>query len=146
MVWMRRTIGAVAIALLLAVALAEAAGTVTVTTASGGAGRTKYSMAWTASNPGGAVSANAVTVKGGSLYALEIVPGTAGDQPTDQYDLTLLDDQGVDVLNGAGANLSNSAGSIIVFDPPLPFAPGTLTPTIANAGNGKKGTLILIAG
>jgi hypothetical protein len=103
---------------------------------------TQYKMAWV-SHTDGAVSANTVAVAPGKLLQLKCVPGTSTDAPSDGYDLTLLDGDGADLLGGGGANLSNAVGTHIkLYD--IWFNGGTVTPTIAAAGSGKKGTLVLI--
>lgn len=66
------------------------------------------------------------------------------DGPTDNYDVTLIDEDGIDVLGGAGADRDTSTSECI----PTPntgvavvgFAYGEVTFTIANAGNAKSGT------
>lgn len=120
-----------------------AVGTVTVTTADAGNGVTLYTVAWT-STAGGAVSGNAFAVKRGHLKQIKFVPNSAGTQPTDLYDVTLVDENSIDVLNSQGANLSNSAGLYLQFDPPLWHdADNDLDLVVANAGNAKGGTVYL---
>lgn len=121
----------------------SAAGTVVVTVNNRTLrGMTQYTLAWT-STAGGAVSANPVSVGPGWIESVKFVPGSGGTQPTDLYDVTLVDTNGVDVLNAQGANLSNATGLYLQFNPPL-FFPGsgssqTLDLVIANAGNAKTG-------
>ena len=103
---------------------------------------TQYKMAWV-SHTDGAVSANTVAVAPGFLVQLKVVPGTSTDIPTDAYDLTLLDGDGCDLLAGAGANMSQTIGTHLKLER-IWFNGGTVTPTIAAAGSGKKGTLVLI--
>ncbi len=121
----------------------SAAGTATVTRSDLGANLTKYSIAWT-STAGGAVSANLFTVRRGFLVGIKFVPGSGGSQPTDLYDVTLVDTDSVDQLGGMGANLSNATSSRLSFDPPL-INDGVqqLDLVVANAGNAKTGTVIL---
>jgi hypothetical protein len=107
-------------------------------------------LAWT-SSAGGAVSGIATAEKlSGELLRVAFIPGAAGVQPTDAYDVTLTDDDGFDVLGGKGANLSNATASSIC---PLvgdgtttvrPFAiDGNLNLVVANAGAAKAGTVKL---
>jgi hypothetical protein len=127
------------------------AGSIVVTSADLGGGVAKYSVAWT-SDAAGAVSGNSFNVKRGRILQAKFVPGSGGTQPTDLYDVTLLDADSVDLLNGMGANRSNAASSIL---PALSgggetmtqiafFEGGAVTPVVAGAGNAKTGTLILI--
>lgn len=114
---------------------------------------TKHSIAWTAS-AGGVVSGNPTTIRSGYLLQAKFIPGTAGNQPTDLYDVTLLDSDGVDILRGFGAARSNSVAQIV---PTLDgqgasqrqigwIEGGVVTPMVVSAGNAKTGTLILYVG
>lgn len=87
------------------------------------------------------------------MYLVKMVTdpdGTAA--PTDDYDITLVDDDGLDVLGGAGANRDTANtevahptpdGSNINLDIAGPID-GDLDLTIANAGDTKAGTVKLI--
>jgi len=131
------------------------AGTVTVTTSDLGGGYSKYSIAWV-SSAGGAVAENAVGIKRGHIHQAKFVPDGGGTQPTDLYDVTLLDaiSGGVDFLTGIGANLSNANRKIGVPQvgdgttalQRVFHEGGDLYPTVANAGNAKGGTIILVMG
>jgi hypothetical protein len=123
------------------------AGSITVTTSEAGSGLTKYSVAWL-SNASGAVTENSFNVRAGELVQVEYVPDAGGTQPTDAYDMTLLNANSLDVLGGGGANLSNATRTQAVPAVSTYFRrtleAGALTPTISNAGNAKGGTLILL--
>lgn len=129
------------------------AGSIVVTTSDLGGGYTRYSVAWL-SSAGGAVTENSFDVKRGNLRQVKFFPNAGGTQPTDLYDLTLPDADGFDVLAGVGANLSNATAKVSVplfGDGTTSFQPffhagGPLTPTIAAAGNAKRGTIVLIVG
>lgn len=133
------------------------AGSITVTSSevAGGAGVRKYSIAWT-SDAAGAVSGNTVEISAGTIIAVEFVPGTGGVQPTDLYDVTFTDAEGVNMFDdgagtSVGANLSNATASHKV-----PFVGGgsvtyvrqwlhggDYTPVVAAAGNAKQGQIDL---
>lgn len=76
----------------------------------------------------------------GLIYGLKTNPGSAA--PTDNYDITITDVDGVDVLGGVGADrdTSNSeyaaakdgAGNVV----PIP-SNSALTINVSNAGNAK---------
>lgn len=108
---------------------------------------TKYSVAWT-SDGSGNVSANSFSVKTGELSQATFIPGSGGTQPTDAYDMTIADVNGVDILGGGGANLSNATPTSVAC--PIStyfrrhFEEGTLTPLISNAGSAKTGTIVLL--
>lgn len=119
------------------------AGSITATPTDIGGGYVKYSVAWT-SDASGNVSANGFSVRRGRLANVKYIPGASSAQPSDLYDLTLLDADGADVVGGGGANLSNATAAFGA--PATVLEAGTLTPTIANAGNAKGGTLVLYVG
>lgn len=125
------------------------AGSITTTTGQFDTGNGyvhKYSAAWI-SDASGIVSDNSFRVKSGFIEMVKFVPGSGGSQPTDLYDVTVLDADGVDVIRGAGANLSNAAASAAtpITSVALRYfvEAGALTLTVTNAGNAKSGTVIL---
>ena len=68
------------------------------------------------------------------------------DTPTANWDLTIKDEDGVDVLGGNGAD--RDAGGTKVSESAVPSSSGfavasKLTFTVANGGNTKKGTVKL---
>jgi hypothetical protein len=132
------------VVLLLALAISTpplmAAGTVDVTQ-TGLEDLNRYSFAWT-STAGGAVSGNPVIIARGYIVHAKLIPGAGGTQPTDLYDALLTDDNGVDLLIGAGANLSNVNSKVIQYNPRL-YNDGNLDLVISNAGASKTGTFIL---
>jgi hypothetical protein len=112
----------------------------------------EYVSAWT-SNSSGVASDTVNLVQCGELVGVQFVPGTSGSQPTDAYDVTVLDAYSFDVLMGQGANLSNS--TVTKVCPTIPAkdgtttstgpqpVSGTLTVSVTNAGNTKSGTIVL---
>lgn len=100
----------------------------------------KASLAWTSD---GAGAVNGVLTKdlSGELLRVGFIPGGGGTQPTDLYDLVLLDADGVDVVAGAGANLSNSLKTQSLLA--ARGVDGTLELQITNAGAAKTGTVTL---
>ncbi len=115
----------------------------------------KTGIVWT-SDAAGAVSANTVTMPGGSIAMVQFIPGAGGVAPTDLYDVTFTDADGVNVFDdGAipavsiGANLSATvstrkvpfiASSATTFVRTWLY-PGVYTPVVAAAGNAKSGTI-----
>jgi len=116
-------------------------------------------LAWTSSS-GGAVSglpvltsAGIVDYLSGEIERVVFIPGTGGVQPTNGYSVTLLDGNGVDVLAGQGASLSNVTTTHI--KPGVKITDGTttsiapiaiddqLTLNVSAAGNAKQGTVVL---
>lgn len=115
------------------------AGTVTVQE-SGFHGVRKIRWAWT-STAGGA--ADLITTKSyyGEVLALVTDPdGTAA--PTADYDITVTDAEGYDVMQGAGSDRHTSSTETAV-PTAKSIAFGPLTLNVANAGNAKSGVAIL---
>ncbi len=111
--------------------------------------------AWTSDGSGNASGTTAVRVCGRLVKAVTD-PGSAA--PTDNYDVTITDDEDVNVLTACQSSLLNrdTANSeetyFLVLDAaagtPLaqsvhPVVCGTLTVTVSNAGNAKSGQIIL---
>jgi hypothetical protein len=127
-----------------------AAGSITVTTSDIGGGVWKYAVAWTC-DASGNVSGTTFDLGRGTIMQAKFAPGSAGVQPTDQYDVTITDADGADILDGFGANLSNATAKSFPNQSgggegaaALAFFPGgTVTPVVANAGNAKSGTITL---
>lgn len=131
------------------------AGSITVTTTELKGGVTKYSVAWV-SDAAGAVSGNAFALKQGTIITVEFTPDSGGTQPTDLYDVTCTDAEGVNIFDdgsgtSVGANLSNAASSH-----KIPFIGGgtvtyvrrwhpggNVTPVVAAAGATKGGTIVI---
>lgn len=80
-------------------------------------------------------------------WLVRLVTDPHATAPTDDYDITLVDEDSIDALGGAGANrdtanteqvapvLSGAANAV--------FLCGTYTFTVANAGNAKLGKAVL---
>lgn len=111
----------------------------------------KYTLSLT-SDASGNVSGNNTSRLSGTIVRVTFDPdGT--DVPTSNYDLVLNDENGVDVLAGQGANLSDTTSTSVI--PGIPFKDGTttsvgpmvidgeLTPVASNMGNAKKTKIIL---
>lgn len=128
------------------------AGTLTVSHSSVRYGVTKYTLAWT-STSGGAVSGNGFAVVAGELLQVKFVPGTGGSKPSDLHDITLIDTDSVDVLNGAGKKLNCNLSSYAIptFGVTTTHryfhdAAQNLDLVVANSGNVKTGTVYLWVG
>jgi len=82
----------------------------------------------------------------GKIVGLTTIPGAGGDAPTDNYDLVVTDEQGHDVLLGAGANRDTANTEHVASASLASVASSRLTISITNSGNAKKGTVILWIG
>ena len=130
-------------------ALAQTAGSI-VETFQGTRTVRVLSLAWT-SSLGGAVSGIQTRGKpSGELLRVSFIPGTGAVQPSSGYGVTLLDEDGIDVLEGKGADLSNAAATSITpligdgtTTNRLVEIDGALTLTVSGAGSATQGTVKL---
>lgn len=136
---MRRTL--LTVLAVLVAAATYGAGTVTTTEARHAALK-RIKFAWV-SSAGGAADATTVNSFCGKVELLATIPDGGGTQPTDLYDLTVTDVDGIDVLAGAGANRSNASTQTVVSSSLGAVCYSTLTLAITNAGNAKGGTVVL---
>jgi hypothetical protein len=103
----------------------------------------KITFTWTSSAGGQADAETAEFYTGRVIYAVQI-PDGGGTQPTDQYDVVVTDADGVDVLKGLGANLSNAANTYKADSDGLgAVVESKLTLAVTGAGNAKGGKTIL---
>lgn len=116
------------------------AGTVTVTEEAYGSLR-KVTFAWT-SNASGAADGETTRAYNGVLERLVTVPSSTS-APSDNYDVAIEDEDGVDVLMGAGADRSTSNTEQVLASSLGCVANDTLTLHVTNAGDTKSGTVHL---
>jgi len=96
------------------------------------------------SSAGGAADGETTYAYTGKLVRVVQIPGTAGVQPSDLYDMTILDTDSADVLAGVGANISNAAITQTVTPVTLGcVVESKLTLGVTNAGNAKSGKTIV---
>lgn len=104
----------------------------------------RYDIAWT-SDASGNVNAQPAFGINGKILALITDPV---DGPTDDYDVTILNEFGLDVLQGLGVNRDTTTteiANIVVSGTTIhPPAAGPHTLVVANAGNAKSGTMCLL--
>ena len=105
----------------------------------------KIKFAWTAGTVGEAGTASGQTTKvySGKILGLATVPGTGGDQPDDDYDITVADEDGMDVLMGGGANRDETNTEYVLSASLGAVANDKLTFAVAAAGSGLKGVAYL---
>lgn len=128
-------------AIALAASLLEAVGTQTVTVTRLGSSLVKVSIAWT-SDGSGNVSGNTITgFPAGKLEQVQFVPGSGGVAPDANYDVTLADQYGVDLLQAGGQNLSATISKQLIFSPQSILDAQPVL-TVAGAGSANSGTII----
>lgn len=100
----------------------------------------KIKWSWT-STAGGAADLITTNDYCGQVLALVTDPdGSAA--PTDDYDVTITDSEGYDVLQGAGAD-RDTANTETATPAKTSVAFGKLTLNVTNAGSAKSGTAVL---
>lgn len=101
----------------------------------------KIVFEWT-SDAGGDATETTAAAYDGKLIGLTTIPDAVA-APTDDYDITLTDVEGHDVLLGAGAN-RDTANTEHVAEASLGAVAGSkLTLTVAAAGNAKEGIAVV---
>jgi len=124
------------------------AGTVTVSEesiTSTAVGLRKIAWDWL-SAVGGAADLVTTLAYTGELKRFVTIPDGGGTQPSDNYDITITDGDGVDVLAGAGANRDNVATEQVLAASLGCVANDTLTLNVTNAGDAKGGIVYLYIG
>lgn len=101
----------------------------------------KVVWTWTSDASGDASEATTVAFDGKLIGLTTIPDGT--DVPTLNYDIVVNDGGGHDVLLGAGANRSDTATEHVAEASLGAAAASKLTLVVSNAGNAKKGTVII---
>jgi hypothetical protein len=105
----------------------------------------KITFAWTTGTGGDVNLATKTTTYffSGAIERLVTVPGTVGDAPTNLYGVAINDEDGTDVLMGAGAGRSNTLTQQVLASSLGFVANDKLTLSITAAGDTKKGTVYL---
>jgi hypothetical protein len=97
--------------------------------------RVKYAVT---SHTDGIASVAFVHLSGLVVERVEVVPDLSTDQPTAAFALTLSDEAGIDLLDGAGADRPNDGPSMIEPKCRPCLVLGNLTLALSGMGSGKK--------
>ena len=102
----------------------------------------KITFAWT--TDGGTAAADATTTGtyDGEILGLATIP-SAVTAPADNYDVTIKDSDGFDVLLGTGANRDEANTEYVDRASLAAVSTSKLTLGITNAGNAKLGTTVI---
>ncbi|MGE0229984.1 MAG: hypothetical protein AB7I38_17065 [Dehalococcoidia bacterium] len=114
------------------------AGTVTVSEEPYGSVK-KVSFAWTSDASGNADAQTSLAYNGEVVRLVTDPDGTAA--PTDNYDVAVNDEDGADVLMGAGANRDTANTEQVLASSLGVVANDKLTLQVTNAGNAKSGVV-----
>ena len=105
---------------------------------------TKIKAVWLSDDATGAVSGVIAGDVVGKPMLLTTVPGAAGLAPDDNYDITITDENGIDILAGLGANRDTANTEHVKDTDGMLFTVATsLTLNVTNAGNANSGTVYL---
>lgn len=102
----------------------------------------RIKVEWTSDSSGDA-NGTATDPIYGLIYEIKTVPGSGDDAPTDDYDVTLIDADGADLLGGNGADRDTANAEWAKPNTFPKVVDGAFTPTIANAGSANSGTLYI---
>ena len=104
----------------------------------------KISWDWLSAT-GGAVSSAASGWYCGKIVKVSLASDSGDTAPTDGYDVTIEDGDGLDVLSGGGANVT-AAATVYINDPTkvLWVRSNVLTLKVANAGDEKGGVVTML--
>lgn len=114
------------------------AGTVTTTEITHNSVK-KVKFAWTSSSGGAADATTTATFDGKMIQVTTVPDGTAA--PTDNYDVEVQDADGVDLLQGNGANRDTAVTEHIAEASLGAVAGSKLTLAVTNAGDTKEGAV-----
>lgn len=120
------------------------AGTVTDSSASK-QGYRMLTFEWVSSTDTGLVSGTSRYRYTGNILGVCTVPGASGLAPSVDYDITLTDNNDVDVANGQLANRHTSSTQWVFASLGI-VVNSTITLNVTNAGNSKGGTVYVFIG
>lgn len=99
---------------------------------------------WLSDDSAGTVTATTSNKYNGLLVRAIFDPDAGDTQPSDAYDVVVNDADGYDLLNGLGANLSQSVNVYKTqVDGLTCVLSSTLTLSVSGAGNAKGGVVVL---
>ena len=102
----------------------------------------KVKFKWTSAADGTATGTT-TEVYSGEVARLVTVPDGTTSAPTDNYDVAINDEDGTDILMGAGANRDTANTEQVLASSLGCVANDRLTLAITNAGDTKGGTVYL---
>ena len=94
---------------------------------------------------GGAVDSDAEGWYCGKIVKVSLASDSGGTAPTNAYDVTIEDEDGLDVLCGEGADVT-AAATVYIHDPTkmLWVRSNVLTLKVASAGDAKGGVVTML--
>lgn len=117
--------------------------TVTITEYNGFPGLKKIKWVWTSATGGAVVGAVTTNKYTGELVRLITVPATGDDAPSDNYNITIKDDDGADALISAGLLRDTANTEQVIASSLGAVYDSKLTLAIDSAGDANGGTVYL---
>jgi hypothetical protein len=151
---MKKLIAVIILALIPGLLMAEGAVITEVAKSVGGSHTGMYTLtlAWTSDSATGEVedtTSDEITawLEGKWIMSAKTVPGTGGDAPTADYDITITDEDGFSIfstdLNDRSATATEEALPYVAGTKAPRLITGALTTSVSAAGNSKTGKIIL---
>lgn len=103
----------------------------------------KIKAAWTSDSGTGGVSGTTPKSYNGKILGLATVPGLSGAQPDDNYNVTAIDSDSLDVLMGGGLTRDETNTEYVLSTSLGAVVESQLTVTIDTAGNSKTGVVYI---
>ncbi len=104
----------------------------------------KVTFDWTAHTDGVVTKVETTGTYTGKVEVLVTDPDAGGDQPTDNYNLTITDDEGYDILAGAGLLRDDTNTETVLSASLGAVFESKIGPVIAAAGSANKGVIVLL--
>ena len=104
--------------------------------------------AWTAHTDGVVTGVPVSVDRGRGIRQVLCIPGTGDDLPDDNWDVTIKDADGMDLIkvNGGtlGTDIDQTVGAVYTFNPPVLVLSNYLLPAVSGAGSGNKGQIVIV--
>ncbi len=117
---------------------------VTITEEAHGRGFRKVTFDWTAHTDGAVTKVETTGTYTGKVEVLITDPDSGGDQPTDNYNLIITDDEGYDILAGAGLLRDDTNTETVLSASLGAVFESKIGPVIDTAGSANKGLIVLL--
>ncbi len=119
------------------------ASSVTVTEEAHGRGFRKVTFDWT-SHTDGVVTKVATTGTYTGKVEVLVTDPDGGSAPTDDYDVTVTDDEDYDILAGAGANRDTANTETVLSASLGAVFESVIGPVVINSGSSTQGKIVLL--
>ena len=98
---------------------------------------------WTSHASLGTVSECKISVPPGCIRQVKYIPSSTA-APDANYDVKIVDDDGLDILFGLGADRTATAPDLYTLEPEYNHDGGLFDLQVSNAGNSKQGEIEIV--